>query len=75
MFPDLDITVYRIENAIGFGAGSFCFWLGGLLLFIKLSSEHGRKSSYKSLMENSVIGDSPGSIALSDLHGSSSPGP
>lgn len=70
MFPDLDITAYRIENAIGFGVGSFCFWLGGLLLFIKLSTGHEKESCYESLTELSVKGDSVGSIALSDLHAS-----
>lgn len=68
MFPDLDITAYRIENAIGFGIGSCCFWLGGLLLFIKLSLGHDESSSYQSIGDDSVKGDSVGSIALSDLH-------
>ena len=28
---------YQIESGIGFGAGSFCFWLAGLLLHIQMS--------------------------------------
>lgn len=64
MFPSLPLKAYRIQNAIGFGLGSTCFTVGGLLLFIKMSL--ARKQ-----MENEeydhVRGDSFGSIALSTM--------
>ena len=67
MVPNLDQTLFRVENAIGFGAGSCCFWLGGLLLFIKLSLDYDAESQYDSLADDRPKGDSAGSIALSTL--------
>ncbi|BDA47452.1 hypothetical protein COCOBI_10-3000 [Coccomyxa sp. Obi] len=65
MVPNLNQTVFRVENAIGFGAGSCCFWLGGLLLFFKLSLDYDAESQYDSLADDRPKGDSVGSIALS----------
>lgn len=67
IIPDLNMTVYRVQNAIGFGIGSCCFWTGGLLLFIKLSLDHAAEHQYNNLAEERLKGDSVGSIALSTL--------
>eukprot|EP00884_Botryococcus_braunii_P010478 jgi/Botrbrau1/19431/Bobra.0338s0055.2 len=41
--PELDLRVYRIENAIGFGLGSLCFLAVGVLICFKLSvAAHGQ---------------------------------
>lgn len=62
MFPTLSMEAYRVENAIGFGLGSTCFTLGGLLLFVKLSSARQQAEDEE---YDHVRGDSVGSIALS----------
>jgi hypothetical protein len=67
MIPNLDTTVFYVENAIGFGLGSCCFWTGGLLLVIKMSLDQEAEAHYKSLTEDRLKGDSAGSIALSTL--------
>ena len=67
MVPNLDTTVFYVENAIGFGLGSCCFWMGGLLLFVKMSLDQEAEAQYKSLTEDRLKGDSAGSIALSTL--------
>lgn len=36
-YPVLDAQTYQIENAFGFGVGSLCFLVGGLLLFVQMS--------------------------------------
>ena len=36
-YPVLSTEVYKIENAFGFGVGSFCFFMGGLLLYVQMS--------------------------------------
>ena len=64
MFPTLPIEAYRIENAIGFGLGSTCFTLGGLLLFVKMSLARRRAEDEE---YDHVRGDSFGSIALSTI--------
>ena len=64
MFPSLPIEAYMIENAIGFGVGSTCFTLGGLLLFVKMSLARRRAEDEE---YDHVRGDSFGSIALSTI--------
>jgi hypothetical protein len=36
-YPTISFLAYQIEAGIGYGVGSFCFWLGGLLLYIKMT--------------------------------------
>ncbi|EIE23544.1 hypothetical protein COCSUDRAFT_53379 [Coccomyxa subellipsoidea C-169] len=67
MVPNLDTIVFYVENAIGFGLGSCCFWMGGLLLFVKMSLDQEAEAQYGSLTEDRLKGDSAGSIALSTL--------
>lgn len=64
MFPSISIEAYRIENGIGFGLGSTCFTLGGLLLFIKMSL--ARRQAEDETYDH-VRGDSFGSVALSAM--------
>jgi len=50
----LDPNIYKIENAIGFGAGAFVFFLGAMLLLMRQS--RGRcRPSFASLNTNSDL--------------------
>ena len=75
-YPELDAQTYQIENAIGFGAGSFCFFMGGLLLYVQMSLREQRAPPLHTALPitaelSSTLGSDQGSMHGGSVRGSS----
>ena len=75
-YPELDAQTYQIENAFGFGVGSFCFFLGGLLLYIQMSLREQRAPPLHTALPytaelSSTVGSDHGSMHGGSVRGGS----